>query len=178
MVGFYFQVRFYLGDISRDCHKTYICSTFCYFGKAAYFYQILTSGIFIFCVNSFLEKVLYMLLQFPFDLFFASSKDRSCCKTPESNDCAMKVKESEVAQSCPTLSDPTDCSLPGSSVPGIFQAGVLEWGAIAFQLFLNLKFQNFCRKKTRTHLRAIWFHCICSQKKTSVTSIIPQHHHF
>ena len=45
----------------------------------------------------------------------------------------MKVKsESEVAQSCPTLSDPMDCSLPGSSVHGIFQAGVLEWGAIAF----------------------------------------------
>ena len=45
----------------------------------------------------------------------------------------MKVKsESEVAQSCLTLSDPMDCSLPGSSVPGIFQARVLEWGAIAF----------------------------------------------
>ena len=45
----------------------------------------------------------------------------------------MKVKrESEVAQSCPTLSDPMDCSLPGSSIHGIFQAGVLEWGAIAF----------------------------------------------
>ena len=45
----------------------------------------------------------------------------------------MKVKsESEVAQSCPTLSDPTDCSLPGSSVHGIFQARVLEWGVIAF----------------------------------------------
>ena len=45
----------------------------------------------------------------------------------------MKVKtESEVAQSCPTLSDPMDCSLPGSSVHGIFQARVLEWGAIAF----------------------------------------------
>ena len=45
----------------------------------------------------------------------------------------MKVKsESEVAQSCLTLSDPTDCSLPGSSVHGIFQARVLEWGAIAF----------------------------------------------
>ena len=40
--------------------------------------------------------------------------------------------ESEVAQSCPTLSDPMDCSLPGFSVLGIFQAGVLEWGAIAF----------------------------------------------
>src|SRR5574341_1100344 len=40
--------------------------------------------------------------------------------------------ESEVAQSCPTPSDPMDCSLPGSSVHGIFQARVLEWGAIAF----------------------------------------------
>ena len=49
----------------------------------------------------------------------------------------MKVKsESEVAQSCPTLSDPMDCSLPGSSVHGIFQAGVLEWGAIAFSCLL------------------------------------------
>ena len=45
----------------------------------------------------------------------------------------MKVKsESEVAQSCPTFIDPMDCSLPGSSVHGIFQARVLEWGAIAF----------------------------------------------
>ena len=45
----------------------------------------------------------------------------------------MKVKsESEVAQSCPTLSDPMDCSPPGSSVHGIFQERVLEWGAIAF----------------------------------------------
>ena len=40
--------------------------------------------------------------------------------------------ESEVAQSCLTLNDPMDCSLPGSSVHGIFQASVLEWGAIAF----------------------------------------------
>ena len=45
----------------------------------------------------------------------------------------MKVKnESEVAQSCLTLSDPVDCSLPGSSIHGILQARVLEWGAIAF----------------------------------------------
>ena len=45
----------------------------------------------------------------------------------------LKVKsESEAAQSCPTLSDPMDCSPPGSSVHGIFQARVLEWGAIAF----------------------------------------------
>ena len=45
----------------------------------------------------------------------------------------MKVKsESEVALSCPTLSDPMDRSLPGSSIHGIFQARVLEWVAIAF----------------------------------------------
>ena len=45
----------------------------------------------------------------------------------------MKVKsKSEVTQSCLTLHDPMDCSLPGSSVHGIFQARVLEWGAIAF----------------------------------------------
>src|SRR5574337_921298 len=45
--------------------------------------------------------------------------------------CRKVKSESEVAQSCLTLSDPTDCSLPGSSVHGIFQARVLEWGAIA-----------------------------------------------
>jgi len=45
----------------------------------------------------------------------------------------MKVEsESEVTQSCLTLSDPMDCSLPGSSIHGIFQARVLEWGTIAF----------------------------------------------
>ena len=45
----------------------------------------------------------------------------------------MKVKsESEVTQSCPTLCDPMDHSLPDSSIRGIFQARVLEWGAIAF----------------------------------------------
>ena len=47
----------------------------------------------------------------------------------------MKVKsESEVTQWCPTLSDPMDYSLPGSSIHGIFQARVLEWGAIAFSV--------------------------------------------
>ena len=50
----------------------------------------------------------------------------------------MKVKsESEVAQSCPTLLDPMDCSLPGSSVHGIFQARALEWIAIAFSLLVH-----------------------------------------
>ena len=47
----------------------------------------------------------------------------------------MKVKsESEVVQSCLTLSDPMDCGPPGSSIHGIFQATVLEWGAIAFSV--------------------------------------------
>ena len=47
----------------------------------------------------------------------------------------MKVKsESEVAQSCPTFSDPMDCSPPGSSIHGIFQARVLEWVAIALSM--------------------------------------------
>ena len=50
----------------------------------------------------------------------------------------MKVKsKSEVAQSCPTLSDPMDCSLPGSSVHGISQARVLQWGAIAFSVMYS-----------------------------------------
>ena len=59
----------------------------------------------------------------------------------------MKVKsEREVAQLYPTLCDPMDCSLPGSSVHGIFQAGVLEWGAIAFSevpQYMFLKSQGF-----------------------------------
>jgi len=55
----------------------------------------------------------------------------------------MKVSsESEVAQSCLILSDPTDCSLPGSSIHGIFQARVLEWGAIAFSAITGEKLLN------------------------------------
>ena len=53
----------------------------------------------------------------------------------------MKVKsESQFAQSYPTLSDPMDCSLPGSSVHGILQARVLEWGAIAFSSYEILRY--------------------------------------
>ena len=48
--------------------------------------------------------------------------------------CMKEKSESEVAQSCPTLCDPMDCSPPGSSVHGVFQARVLEWGAIAFSV--------------------------------------------
>ena len=54
----------------------------------------------------------------------------------------MKVKrESEVAQSCPTLCDPMDCSLPGFSVHGILQERVLEWGAVAFSKGIGYSLQ-------------------------------------
>ena len=59
----------------------------------------------------------------------------------------MKVKsENEVSQSSSTLSDTKDCSLPGSSIHGIFQAGVLEWGAIAF----SEKLYTVSKNKTRS----------------------------
>ena len=72
----------------------------------------------------------------------------------------MKVKsESEVAQSCRTLSDPMDCSLPGSSIHGIFQAGVLEWGAIALMTHsahssLCAEEQGFLYRKAEPPCRA------------------------
>ena len=50
--------------------------------------------------------------------------------------CVKAKSESEVAQSCPTLCNPMDCSLPGSSLHRIFQARVLEWGAVAFSDYL------------------------------------------
>ena len=67
----------------------------------------------------------------------------------------MKVKsESEVAQSCSTLSDPMDCSLPGSSVHGIFQARVLEWGAIAFSQQTKLWDSNSVKSPNLRHSQA------------------------
>ena len=62
----------------------------------------------------------------------------------------MKVKsESEVAQSCPTLSDPMDCSPPGSSIHGIFQARVVEWVAIAFSPGWTRKYNPRSGKEAR-----------------------------
>ena len=62
----------------------------------------------------------------------------------------MKVKsECEVTQPCPTLSDPMDCSLPGSSIHGIFQARVLEWGAIPFSNLRSLEIEIPCPLKAR-----------------------------
>ena len=70
----------------------------------------------------------------------------------------VKVKsESEVAQLCPTLSDPMDYSLPGSSAHGIFQAGVLEWGAIAFSILraINIKSLLLNQGATDTDVSAL-----------------------
>ena len=66
----------------------------------------------------------------------------------------LKVKsESEVAQSCLTLHNPMDCSLPGPSVHGIFQAGVLEWGAMVFSVCIFCMFHSwFSRSPTKGHL--------------------------
>ena len=67
----------------------------------------------------------------------------------------MKVKsESEVAQSCPTLRDPMDCSPPGSSVHGIFQARVLEWGAIVFSDTYTYTYLYLC---THTKMSSVHF---------------------
>ena len=73
----------------------------------------------------------------------------------------MKVKsESEVAQSCRTLSDPMDCSFPGSSVHGIFQARVLEWGAIAFssvEAYLGANFKVWVFVLSEKRFKAMFY---------------------
>ena len=69
----------------------------------------------------------------------------------------MKVKsQSEVAQSCTTLRNPMDCSLPGSSIHGIFQARVLEWGAIMFTTVKKKK------RKKRSSLSMYFSVCYAS----------------
>ena len=75
----------------------------------------------------------------------------------------VKVKsESDVTQLCSTLSDPTDCSLPGSSIHGIFQARVLEWGAIAFSEN-NHKEVEFAGEKCHVIERSpVWHQRPCS----------------
>ena len=81
----------------------------------------------------------------------------------------MKVKsESEVAQSCLTLLDPMDCSLPASSIHGIFQARVLEWGAIAFSEVVSSSLQPYGLQHSRLpcpslSLGACWNSCPLSQ---------------
>ena len=96
----------------------------------------------------------------------------------------MKVKsEREVAQSCLTLCDPMDCSLPGFSVHGIFQARVLEWGAnlqARLQQYMNHELpdvQAGFRKGRRTRYQIANIHCIMEkarefQKKTSMSALL------
>ena len=83
----------------------------------------------------------------------------------------MKVKsESEVAQSCLTHSDPMDCSLPGSSIHGICQARILEWGAIAFSsgfpYFLQLK-SKFGNKEFMIWATVSSWPCFCWLNRAS-----------
>ena len=93
----------------------------------------------------------------------------------------MKVKsESEVAQLYPTLSDPMDCSLPGSSIHGIFQARVLEWGAIAFsdREAWSAAFHGVAKSQTRlsdwTELRGILE--FCQENTLLITNTLFQQH--
>ena len=94
------------------------------------------------------------------------------------------MHESEVAQSCPTLNDPMDCSLPGSSVHGIFQARVLEWVAIAFSNEAS-KYKSWdLNPELVTMLFTLYFHCfsVCTwgswwkKEWLSVAVFPPQQH--
>ena len=82
-------------------------------------------------------------------------------------------KESEVTQSCPTLRDPMDCSPPGSSVHGIFQARVLEWGAIAFSGSFSSNLITMRHKSKakdgRTETESIW---VLSTRLTNAQPIL------
>ena len=71
--------------------------------------------------------------------------------------CVKVESESEVTQSCPTLSDPMGCSLPGSSVHGIFQARILEWVAVFLYSYIKDSCQEICilsRKQNRLYLKS------------------------
>ena len=76
--------------------------------------------------------------------------------------CVNVKSESKVPQSCPTLSDPMDCSLPGSSVHGIFQARVLEWGALAFSAF---KPMHMLKKKKSLKHRCFYDYTVTKMAK-------------
>ena len=73
----------------------------------------------------------------------------------------MKVKsESEVVQSCPTRSYPMDCSPPGSSIHGIFQARALEWGAIAFShIYATMCERDSLWEPAVMHRKLSWVLC-------------------
>ena len=88
----------------------------------------------------------------------------------------MKVKsESEVAKSCLTLSDPMDCSLPGSSFHGIFQARVLEWGAIAFSGSLSSQLQVSYYGHSQTN-ELVTPHCLVGRTEGHCGCLLPNSH--
>ena len=87
----------------------------------------------------------------------------------------MNVKsESEVSQSCPTLRDPMDCSLPGSSVHGIFQARVLEWVATAFSrniyIYIKAKENIWRNGSSSVKVEGLIHNCVC--KSSSNLTIV------
>ena len=89
----------------------------------------------------------------------------------------MKVKsKSEVAQSSPTPSDPTDCSLPGSSVHGIFQARVLEWVAIAFSNIVTILLNQFWEGKKKMNKDYLDFRTMSFPWSIRCNSIKPTQH--
>ena len=88
----------------------------------------------------------------------------------------MKVEsESEVAQSCLTLRDPMDCSIPGSSIHGIFQARVLEWGAIAFSgiVFYCININIILNLLTHSMFKGTWIYSIMRPLQTNLLLIMP-----
>ena len=90
--------------------------------------------------------------------------------------CRKVKSESEVAELCPTLSDPMDCTLPGSSVHGIFQARVLEWGAIAFsQAFRESTSNSPCDLVPITYLGIDGQKAKFSNEKIASTSFSKPH---
>ena len=88
----------------------------------------------------------------------------------------MKVKsETEVAHSCPTPSDPMDCSLPGSSVHGIFQARVLEWGATAFyrvKWVKNQLFSDSAKISVKLSLKGPGLSCVITTLTSQVSGTV------
>ena len=86
--------------------------------------------------------------------------------------CRKVKSESEVAQSCPTLRDPMDCSSPGSSVHGSFQARVLEWGATAFSISYSAVCFFFLPKQAagRPCAHCLWGH-VCSSRRAGTKQV-------
>ena len=99
-------------------------------------------------------------------LGFSRQEHRSGLPSPS------PMHESEVAQSCPTLSDPMDCSLPGSFIHGIFQARVLEWGATAFSPSAASSIEPACQcRRCKRHRFDPWVKKIPWRRAWQPTSV-------